>query len=289
MSATPMSLDRLFNLMSEKNASDLFLSVGSPITIKINGVCVPINQDRLAPQAIVSLLAERLTDAHFRELEDSRELNIGLPVQGVGSFRLSAFLQRGSISAVIRFIPHDIPRLDQLHLPEVLKDLIMERRGPDPRRRRGRLRQVDHHRLDARPPQRARDRARADLRGPDRVPVPQQEVDHQPARNRLRCTDAAGRPAQRHAAGPGRDLHRRDPRPRHDERGARLRDVRPPRGGHAARHQQLARAEPRDQLLSAGNAPGPVPGHVGRDEGDRVAAPGALQARRPRARGRGAA
>lgn len=129
MSSTTMSLERLFGLMAEKAASDLFLSVGSPITIKINGVCVPINQERLAPQSIVSLLAERLTDAHFRELEDSRELNIGLPVQGVGSFRLSAFLQRGSISAVVRFIPHDIPKLDGLHLPEVLKDLIMERRG----------------------------------------------------------------------------------------------------------------------------------------------------------------
>jgi twitching motility protein PilU len=129
MSGTPISLDRLFTLMSEKNASDMFLSVGSPITIKINGVCIPINQERLAPQAIVSLLAERLTDAQFRELEDARELNIGLPVQGIGSFRLSAFLQRGTISAVVRFIPHDIPKLDQLHLPEALKDLVMERRG----------------------------------------------------------------------------------------------------------------------------------------------------------------
>jgi twitching motility protein PilU len=124
-----MSLDRLFHLMAEKNASDLFLSVGSPITIKINGVCVPINQERLAPQAVVSLLADRVTDAHFRELEQSRELNIGIPVQGVGSFRLSAFLQRGSISAVVRFIPSEVPRLDELMLPGVLKDLIAERRG----------------------------------------------------------------------------------------------------------------------------------------------------------------
>ncbi|GIL04599.1 PilT/PilU family type 4a pilus ATPase [Betaproteobacteria bacterium PRO7] len=124
-----MALERLFHLMAEKSASDLYLAVGSPITIKINGVCVPINQERLAPQAIVSLLAERLTDSHFRELEDTRELNIGLPVTGVGSFRLSAFLQRGSISAVVRYIPHEVPRLDELMLPDVLKDLIMERRG----------------------------------------------------------------------------------------------------------------------------------------------------------------
>lgn len=124
-----MALERLFHLMAEKNASDLYLSVGSPITIKINGVCVPINQERLAPQAIVGLLAERLTDAQFRELEETRELNVGLPVQGVGSFRLSAFLQRGSVSAVIRYIPHDVPKLEDLMLPDILKDLIMDRRG----------------------------------------------------------------------------------------------------------------------------------------------------------------
>jgi len=124
-----MALERLFHLMAEKNASDLYLSVGSPITIKINGVCVPINQERLAPQAIVGLLAERLTDAQFRELEETRELNMGLPVQDVGSFRLSAFLQRGSVSAVIRYIPHEVPRLEDLLLPDILKELILDKRG----------------------------------------------------------------------------------------------------------------------------------------------------------------
>jgi twitching motility protein PilU len=124
-----MALERLFQLMSEKSASDLFLSAGSPITVKINGVCVPINQERMQQQAIVSLLTERLSDAQFRELERNRELNVALPVQGVGSFRLSAFLQRGSVSAVIRYIPNDIPRLEELMLPDVLKDLAMERRG----------------------------------------------------------------------------------------------------------------------------------------------------------------
>ena len=124
-----MALEKLFQLMAEKNASDLFISVGSPVTIKINGVCVPVNQERLTPEQVIGLLAERLTDAHFRELEEDRELNLGLPVQGLGSFRLSAFLQRGTASAVIRFIPHDVPRLDSLTLPEMLKDLVLERRG----------------------------------------------------------------------------------------------------------------------------------------------------------------
>jgi twitching motility protein PilU len=122
-------LDKLFQLMAERKASDLYLSVGSPVTIKINGVCVPINQERLQPQQVVQLLACRLSDGQFRELEEQRELNLSLPVTGVGSFRLSAFLQRGTVSAVIRFIPHDVPRLDELALPDMLKDLIMERRG----------------------------------------------------------------------------------------------------------------------------------------------------------------
>jgi twitching motility protein PilU len=115
--------------MAEKNASDLFISVGSPVTIKINGVCVPVNQERLTPEQVIGLLAERLNDAHFRELEEQKELNLGLPEQGLGSFRLSAFIQRGSASAVIRFIPHDIPKLDDLTLPEMLKDLVLEKRG----------------------------------------------------------------------------------------------------------------------------------------------------------------
>jgi twitching motility protein PilU len=124
-----MALERLFQLMAEKSASDLFLAAGSPITIKINGVCVPINQERMQQQSVVALLTERLSDAQFRELERTRELNLGLPVQGVGSFRLSAYLQRGSVSAVIRYIPHEIPRLEDLMLPDMLKDLAMERRG----------------------------------------------------------------------------------------------------------------------------------------------------------------
>ena len=124
-----MALEKLFQLMAEKNASDLFLSVGSPVTVKINGICVPVNQERQGPEQVIALLAERLSDAHFRELEDRRELNLGLPEKGVGSFRLSAFLQRGTVSAVIRYIPSDVPRLDSLCLPDLLKELVLERRG----------------------------------------------------------------------------------------------------------------------------------------------------------------
>lgn len=124
-----MNLEKLFALMADKKASDLFLAAGSPITIKINGVCVPISQERLLPQRVTELLMERLSDAQFRELEETCELNIGIPVQGLGSFRLSAFRQRGTISAVLRYIPTEIPQLDELQLPPTFKDLALSRRG----------------------------------------------------------------------------------------------------------------------------------------------------------------
>ena len=124
-----MAMDRLFLLMKEKAASDLFIAVNSPIHIKIDGQLVPINQQKLDQNAIMSLLGEMVSAAKLEELERENELNIGIPVAGIGSFRLSAFRQRGSISAVLRYIPGDIPVLDTLQLPPVLADLVMEKRG----------------------------------------------------------------------------------------------------------------------------------------------------------------
>ena len=124
-----MAMDRLFLLMKEKAASDLFIAVNSPIHIKINGSLMPINQQKLDQKAIMSLLAEIVPAAKLEELERDNELNIGIPVAGVGSFRLSAFRQRGSISAVLRYIPGEIPALNSLALPPVLADLVMEKRG----------------------------------------------------------------------------------------------------------------------------------------------------------------
>jgi len=124
-----MAMDRLFQLMKEKKASDLFISVGSPVHIKINGHLLPVNQQKMDNALVKSLLAEVVTDAQMQELESRNELNLGIPVKGLGSFRLSAFRQRGSLSAVFRYIPGDIPRLADLNMPSVLADVVMEKRG----------------------------------------------------------------------------------------------------------------------------------------------------------------
>jgi twitching motility protein PilU len=122
-------MDRLFQLMKEKNASDMFFAVNSPVHIKINGNLIPINQHKLEPENILSLLSEICTPGQMAELERDNELNLGVSVPNLGRFRLSAFRQRGTISAVFRFVPANIPPLGELGLPPVLSELIMEKRG----------------------------------------------------------------------------------------------------------------------------------------------------------------
>jgi twitching motility protein PilU len=123
------AMKKLFQVMAEKKASDIFLSVGAPINIKINGVAMPINQSIMNADTVRHLLYEVLTERQIKEYEDEMELNTGFTLDGVGSFRISAFRQKGSPAVVVRYIPGSIPPLDSLGLPEVLKEVIMQKRG----------------------------------------------------------------------------------------------------------------------------------------------------------------
>lgn len=123
------TMDRLFRLMSYKQASDLFISVGAPITIKINGISAPVNNQVLDIGAMQGLLAEVLTPEQLAEFQAEHELQARKVVHEVGVFRLSCFYQRGTQAMVARFIPTEIPAFDTLNLPDVLKDVILEKRG----------------------------------------------------------------------------------------------------------------------------------------------------------------
>ena len=123
------AMKRLFQLMADKKASDIFLSVGSPINIKINGTAMPINQQVMDAANITSLLYEVLSDKQKKEFEDTLELNIGFPMPGIGSFRISAFRQKTTPAVVVRYIPGVVPNIDTLGVPPVLKEVIMEKRG----------------------------------------------------------------------------------------------------------------------------------------------------------------
>ncbi|MBY0573617.1 MAG: PilT/PilU family type 4a pilus ATPase [Undibacterium sp.] len=124
-----MAMDRLFQLMKEKNASDMFFAINSPIHLKINGNLLPINQQKMDQENIWTLLSEVVSAEDMQKLTRENELNVGIGAPGIGRFRLSAFKQRGTTSAVFRFVPGNIPAFTSLHLPPILGELIMEKRG----------------------------------------------------------------------------------------------------------------------------------------------------------------
>ena len=123
------TMERILRLMVDKKASDVYLSAHSPAMIKINGQSIPINAQVLPADAPRALLAEVLPPSRIEELDEVGELNMALPIDGLGNFRISGFRQRSTHAAVIRYIPNKIPALASLGLPAVLGDLIMEKRG----------------------------------------------------------------------------------------------------------------------------------------------------------------
>jgi twitching motility protein PilU len=123
------NMERVLRLMSEKGASDVYLSSSSPILIKINGQLLQLSDQPLTHAQPRQLLAELLSPSQLEELDDTGELNVGVGIAGVGSFRLSAFKQRGTIAAVFRCIPFVIPTLESLNVPESLNTMVMEKRG----------------------------------------------------------------------------------------------------------------------------------------------------------------
>ena len=128
-SATGGNMERVLRLMAEKSASDVYLSANTPILIKINGQIMQLSDQPLSHTQPRQLLAELLTPQQLEELDDTGELNVGIGITKVGSFRLSAFRQRGSIAAVFRCIPFVIPTLESLRVPTILGDLVLEKRG----------------------------------------------------------------------------------------------------------------------------------------------------------------
>jgi len=124
-----MYLDRLFKLMAEKQASDLFISCGAPINIKVNGVVQPVSTQAMDPETVRRIAYELMSKDQAREFENTLEMNLSYLDRSVGNFRVNIFRQRGSISLVIRYVRSQVPPFEQLKLPSVLLDLVMEKRG----------------------------------------------------------------------------------------------------------------------------------------------------------------
>lgn len=124
-----MDMTPVFKFMAEKQASDLFISAGAPVYIKIEGELKPINSQVFDAAMVQKAVYGLMTEEQIRIFESHMELNFGLSVPEAGRFRINVFRQRGSVAMVARYISSRIPSLDNLNLPPVLKSLILEKRG----------------------------------------------------------------------------------------------------------------------------------------------------------------
>jgi twitching motility protein PilU len=124
-----MFVTPLFRMMAEKQASDLFFTAGAPIQIKINGTLMPINSLVLDPDQVRKICYELMSEAQVREFETTHEMNFARSGGDIGNFRVSIFCQKNTVAMVIRFVKPDVPPIESLGLPLILKEIIMEKLG----------------------------------------------------------------------------------------------------------------------------------------------------------------
>lgn len=119
----------LLRLMLSKKASDLFITAGFPPAMKIDGKMTPVSQQPLSAQHTEMLARAIMNDAQCAEFEATSEANFAINPSGIGRFRVNAFLQQQRVGIVLRTITTKIPEFDDLGLPQVLKEVVMSKRG----------------------------------------------------------------------------------------------------------------------------------------------------------------
>jgi twitching motility protein PilU len=124
-----LDITPILKFMVEKGGSDLFFSTGAPININIEGKTTPVNSQIMTPGMVREIAYSLMSEKQVNEFEHTLEMNFAMGVKDAGRFRVNVFRQRGEVSMVIRHIITQIPSLDSLKLPPVLKDLISRRRG----------------------------------------------------------------------------------------------------------------------------------------------------------------
>ena len=124
-----MNVKPLFKLMVEKKASDLFFAPYTPAKIKIDGKIMPVNKLEMTPKMVKQAAMELMDEAQLEEFARELEIDFAISEPGLGRFRVNVFQQRGNVAMVLRYITAELPTLDELGMPEQLKDLVMLRRG----------------------------------------------------------------------------------------------------------------------------------------------------------------
>jgi twitching motility protein PilU len=124
-----MNVKPLFKLMAEKHASDLFFSPFAPAKIKIDGKIMPVNKLEMTPKMVKQAALELMTEEQIDHFNRELDVDFAISEPGLGRFRCNVFHQRGNVSMVLRYITNELPTLDELGMPDQLKDLVMLRRG----------------------------------------------------------------------------------------------------------------------------------------------------------------
>ena len=119
----------LLKLMDEKKGSDLFITVDFPPAIKVDGKVTPVSKTKLTSENTKALAYAIMNDKQLKEYEATKECNFAINPVGIGRFRCNAFIQMGCCGLVLRAIETNVPTLDKLGLPAVLKDVCMSKRG----------------------------------------------------------------------------------------------------------------------------------------------------------------
>src|SRR3989304_5074005 len=119
----------LLRLLLQKKVSDLFITVGFPPAFKVDGKMTPVSNQALTPQHTAELARSIMNDKQAAEFEATKECNFAIAPAGIGRFRCNAFVQQANIGMVLRVITTAIPKIEDLGLPPVLKDVIMTKRG----------------------------------------------------------------------------------------------------------------------------------------------------------------
>jgi len=119
----------LLRKMVEKDGSDLFVTAGFPPAIKVDGQIYKATDTALTPEQSSMMVRSLMNDKQVKEFDATKECNFAISPQGIGRFRVSAFIQQGNAGAVLRTITTDIPTFEDLELPPILKDVVMNKRG----------------------------------------------------------------------------------------------------------------------------------------------------------------
>ena len=124
-----ISIKQLLQVMVDKNASDLYLMAGAPPGYRIDGVILRLGEQPINPAIIEKLANGLMSEKQKADFAIEMEMNLSAAIEGLGRFRVNVYRQRGSVGMVIRQITTEIPSLNELHLPEIFKDIAMSKRG----------------------------------------------------------------------------------------------------------------------------------------------------------------